>query len=108
MTPFVVFDLSGADAQKFLQGQLTCDVTKLTATYQATAISNLKGRVAFGLWINKTAASDYQLVISEDCANDFAQHIKKYAAFSKSDLIGTARGVTRDCRGCTKFCGNQR
>lgn len=86
MTPFVVFDLSGADAQKFLQGQLTCDVTKLTATYQATAISNLKGRVAFGLWINKTAASDYQLVISEDCANDFAQHIKKYAAFSKVTL----------------------
>ena len=86
MTNFVVFDITGTDAQKFLQGQLTCNVTKLTEQYQATAISNLKGRVALGIWIRKVADDTYQIVISQDCADEFAKHIKKYAAFSKLTL----------------------
>lgn len=86
MTNFVVFDVNGSDAQKFLQGQVTCNVNKLSDHYQATAISNLKGRVAFGIWIKKTADAQYQIVISQDCADDFAKHIKKYAAFSKLTL----------------------
>ena len=75
MTDFVVFDITGADAQKFLQGQVTCNVTKLSDQFQATAISNLKGRVALGIWIRK---------IADDA--EFAKHIKKYAAFSKLTL----------------------
>ena len=86
MTDFVVFDITGADAQKFLQGQVTCDVTKLSDQFQATAISNLKGRVALGIWIRKIADDAYQIVISQDCADEFAKHIKKYAAFSKLTL----------------------
>mgnify|MGYP001763262946 FL=1 len=86
MTDFAVFDITGADAQKFLQGQVTCDVTKLSEQYQATAISNLKGRVALGIWIRKIADDAYQIVISQDCADEFAKHIKKYAAFSKLTL----------------------
>ena len=53
MTDFVVFDITGADAQKFLQGQVTCNVTKLSDQFQATAISNLKGRVALGFGLEK-------------------------------------------------------
>ena len=86
MTDFVVFDITGADAQKFLQGQLTCNVTKLSDQFQATAISNLKGRVALGIWIRKIADDAYQIVISRDCADEFTKHIKKYAAFSKLTL----------------------
>lgn len=86
MTNFAVFDINGVDAQTFLQGQLTCNVNKVTDHYQATAISNLKGRVAFGIWIKQVADEQYQLVISQDCADDFAKHIKKYAAFSKLTL----------------------
>lgn len=86
MTDFVVFDITGTDAQKFLQGQLTCNVTKLSDQFQATAISNLKGRVALGIWIRKIADDAYQIVISQDCADEFANHIKKYAAFSKLTL----------------------
>jgi folate-binding Fe-S cluster repair protein YgfZ len=70
MTDFVVYDITGADAQKFLQGQVTCNVTKLSEQYQATAISNLKGRVAFGIWIRKIADDAYQIVINQDCADE--------------------------------------
>ena len=50
---FVQLTIQGEDAAKFLQGQLTSDVTKLGLSYQATALSNLKGRIDFGLWIKK-------------------------------------------------------
>ena len=83
MTNFVVFDITGTDAQKFLQGQLTCNVTKLTEQYQATAISDLKGRVELGIRIRKVGDDTYQVVNSQDCADEYGKHIKKYAGFSK-------------------------
>lgn len=88
LTPsaFVQFMLSGVDAKKFLQGQITCDVTKLGDHYQATAISNLKGRVAFGLWLKKITAEQFAIVVSQDLATELAKHIKKYGAFSKISL----------------------
>ena len=38
---FSQLTIQGEDAEKFLQGQLTCDVTKLGLSYQAAAICNL-------------------------------------------------------------------
>lgn len=84
MTDFCVMTLTGEQAAKFLQGQVTCDVDKLTAaTFQPTAISNLKGRVDFGVWLKRIDDTAFDIVLSADCAADFAQHIKKYGAFSK-------------------------
>lgn len=81
--------LKGDDASQFLQGQLTVNVHKLGLSYLPTAISNLKGRIAFGLWIKKYEDDDgllYELVVSADCADDLVAHVKKYAAFSKVSL----------------------
>lgn len=77
--------LTGVDAEKFLQGQITCDVKKISTDYQATAICNLKGRVEFGLWLKKLDDS-FAIVLSEDCVELFEKHIKKYGAFSKINL----------------------
>lgn len=85
MTQFIYYNLTGNDAEKFLQGQVTCDTKKLTAAYTPTAICNLKGRVHFGLWIKKSE-DGFSLVMAEDLAEDFAKHIKKYGAFSKISL----------------------
>lgn len=82
---FHAFSLTGDSASEFLQGQITADVEKLTDTFTPSAICNLKGRVDFGFWIKKTQ-SDYHIVISADCADAFAAHIKKYGAFSKITL----------------------
>ena len=82
---FSQLTLQGEDAEKFLQGQLTCDVIKLGLSYQAAAIGNLKGRIEFGIWIKKQAEKQYDVVISTDCAEAFQGHIKKFGAFSKFD-----------------------
>lgn len=82
---FTKISLSGVDAEKFLQGQLTCDVRKLQLAlgYQATAISNLKGRVDFGVWVKRVDETTFELVVSADCASALQAHLKKYGAFSK-------------------------
>ena len=82
---FSQLTLKGEDAEKFLQGQLTCDVTKLGLSYQAAAIGNLKGRIEFGIWIKKQAEKQYDVVISSDCAGALQAHLKKFGAFSKFD-----------------------
>lgn len=82
---FAQLTIQGEDAEKFLQGQLTCDVTKLGLSYQAAAIGNLKGRIEFGIWIKKQAEKQYDVVISADCADAFQAHLKKFGAFSKFD-----------------------
>ncbi|WP_199506919.1 MULTISPECIES: YgfZ/GcvT domain-containing protein [unclassified Psychrobacter] len=80
---FVQLSLQGEDAEKFLQGQLTCDVSKLGLSYQPTAISNLKGRISFGIWIKKQAEKHFDIVISADCGDALQQHLRKFGAFSK-------------------------
>ncbi len=80
---FAQLTVSGDDAEKFLQGQLTSDVTKLGLSYQATALSNLKGRIDFGLWIKKQAENHFDMVTSADCADALHTHLKKFGAFSK-------------------------
>lgn len=85
MTDFSTFVMTGADAEKFLQGQVTADVTKLRDGFLPTAICNLKGRVQFGLWIRRVT-DGVQIVISRDMAEDFAAHVKKFGAFSKIAL----------------------
>lgn len=80
---FSQLTIQGEDAEKFLQGQLTCDTTKLGLSYQAAAIGNLKGRIEFGIWIKKQAEKQFDVVISADCAAALQGHLNKYGAFSK-------------------------
>lgn len=83
---FCQFVYQGVDAATFLQGQLTVNVTKLTAHWQATAICDLKGRIQFGLWLKRVADDAFTIVISADLADAFMAHVKKYGAFSKAVL----------------------
>lgn len=80
---FVQISIEGVDAAKFLQGQLTCDVTKLGLSYQAAAICNLKGRIDFGIWIKRHGEQQFDMVISQDCSENLLAHLKKFGAFSK-------------------------
>lgn len=82
---FCAFQLTGIDADKFLQGQLTINTQKVGDTFLPCAICNLKGRVAFGLWI-KRVSDGFLLVMASDLADSFKTHIKKYGAFSKIHL----------------------
>lgn len=93
MTNFVQFLLTGngksvdklGDSSKFLQGQITININKINDIYLPTAICNLKGRVQFGIWLKK-CENGYHIVLSADLADIFANHVKKYGAFSKVEL----------------------
>ena len=80
---FVQLTLQGEDAEKFLQGQITSDVTKLGLSFQPTALSNLKGRIEFGFWIKKQDENQFDVVLSSDCAEALQTHLNKFGVFSK-------------------------
>ena len=84
---FTSFTLNGVDAQKFLQGQVTLHVERLEENVtRYTAICDLKGRIQFGLWLTKLNAESFVIVTTQDQAEEFAKHIKKFGAFSKMKL----------------------
>ncbi|NNP77580.1 aminomethyltransferase [Acinetobacter sp. Ac_3412] len=89
---FTAFSLNGVDAQKFLQGQVTVHVERLPENESRyTAICDLKGRIHFGLWIKRLNPESFELVTTQDQAEEFSKHIKKFGAFSKMKLeeVGT-------------------
>ena len=84
---FTAFSLNGVDAQKFLQGQVTVHVERLPENENRyTAICDLKGRIHFGVWIKRLNPESFELVTTQDQAEEFSKHIKKFGAFSKMKL----------------------
>jgi len=84
---FTLFTLNGVDAQKFLQGQVTLNAEALAENLtRYTAICSLKGRIQFGLWLKKNSPESFDIVVTDDQAEEFAKHIKKFGAFSKMKL----------------------
>lgn len=78
------YTLSGLEAGKFLQGQVTVDVNDLGINdIRPTAICDLKGRVQFGLWLRRVADDAFSLLVSHDQHEALRAHIRKYGAFSK-------------------------
>ena len=86
-TAFTSFTLNGVDAQKFLQGQVTFNTEALAENLtRYTAICSLKGRIQFGLWLKKINPESFEIVTTQDQAEEFSKHIKKFGAFSKMKL----------------------
>ena len=91
-TAFTLFTLNGGDAKKFLQGQVTLNAEALAENLtRYTAICSLKGRIQFGLWLKKISPESFEIVVTDDQAEEFAKHIKKFGAFSKMKLEQVGR-----------------
>lgn len=91
-TAFTLFTLNGVDAQKFLQGQVTLNAEALAENItRYTVICSLKGRIQFGLWLKKISPESFEIVVTDDQAEEFAKHIKKFGAFSKMKLEQVGR-----------------
>lgn len=78
--------VSGPDAAKFLQGQITCDVIAL-ADGQSTlgAYCNIKGRVE-SLFSIQRFGDEFILTMHAELVAPTMQELKKYAVFSKVNL----------------------
>ena len=83
---FEFIRVSGPDARTFLQGQVTCDTTKITPTQSVLgALCNLKGRVIADFRAAQWG-KDILLRVGTGLADPVLAVLKKYAVFSKLTL----------------------
>lgn len=78
--------VTGADAATFLQGQISCDIEKLSEdNWQLGAICNPQGRIVASFDATKKE-DHYLLRMPEDILALTITHLTKYAIFSKVKL----------------------
>lgn len=78
-----LLSVEGPDSDKFLQGQLSCDMNNVTARQGCFAIyADLKGRVVATLHVCKLAEKTL-LIVAADLLDVVADTLAKYAVFSK-------------------------
>ncbi|TDP00487.1 YgfZ/GcvT domain-containing protein [Marinomonas balearica] len=87
LTELGFIHVEGKDAQKFLQGQVTADVSKVTneaSSFGATCTP--KGRVISNFLICQVADEQYLLTLHSSLVEKTLAHFKKYAVFFKATL----------------------
>lgn len=90
---FTQLRFQGPDAAAFLQGYLTADMDALRPDVALpVACCNLQGRVVASGWASGEP-SDVYLLLAESAAAPFAEHLRKYLLFSKSQLTTPTAGL---------------
>lgn len=82
-----LISISGPDAIKFLQGQVTCDLRELNAErWLKGAQCNLKGRVIVSFAVAQLNEHTLLLRLAKDLRQPLLDGLAKYAVFSKVEL----------------------
>ncbi len=84
LTRFSTLKFSGEKTQTFLQGQVTCDMNALShhGAHSLAAICDHRGRMIANFWVVKWH-NDFLFILPKNMASLVADHLKKYAVFSK-------------------------
>ena len=82
---FSTLVITGPDAERFLQGQFTCDVTKITAEPSFGAYCDVRGRMIANFMLAKNNDAFY-LILPNTMLDIIEQQLKKFALFSKVTL----------------------
>lgn len=86
LTPlYGLIKISGNDAGKFLQGQLTCNVDLMTTQAKLAAHCNPQGRI-ISLFYIFNLANEYYLLLPIDMVTIAINALKKYAVFFKTAI----------------------
>lgn len=81
---YTLIEVKGEDAEKYLQGQLTCDVTKLEIGQTTlTAHCDPKGKTVSLFRLIRTEAQCFYVLIKKSLLPTALDLLKKYAVFSK-------------------------
>lgn len=79
--------IEGVDAQSFLQGQTTCDMTKLNeGRLLLGAHCNAQGRMSSSFWAFKTGEQGIALRLPKSNITNAVSALKKYLVFAKATL----------------------
>lgn len=100
LSQYRLIEISGIDAEKYLQGQLTCDVTKLENGSQTlTCHCDPKGKMSALFRLYRHSNEQFFAVMPVDLLPEALAQLKKYAVFSKvtftelnTPIYGTTSG----------------
>lgn len=108
-----LIEITGVDAQKYLQGQLTCDVAKLKVGDQTlTAHCDPKGKMSALFRLFRATEEQFFAIMLQDLLPEALTQLKKYAVFSKvsftecdTPLFGTTSGeiIANFCKKPTAY-----
>ncbi|WP_150300644.1 CAF17-like 4Fe-4S cluster assembly/insertion protein YgfZ [Pseudomonas profundi] len=82
-----VMSVRGADPRKFLQGQVTCDLDKVTADVSTLgARCNPKGRMQSSFRLLNSGEDEFLLCMNRELVSSQVSELSKYAVFFKTAL----------------------
>lgn len=92
LSDYQIVEVSGEDSLKLLQGQLTCDIQKVTESQaQLGGYCNIKGRLLSIFYALKYNQS-YWLIMPKSVSTHFIETLSKYAVFFQAEI-----GIKADC-----------
>ncbi|QLD33697.1 folate-binding protein [Mannheimia varigena] len=84
LSQYRLIDIAGADAEKYLQGQLTCDVAKIeVGSHTLTSHCDPKGKMSALLRLYRAESDKFVAIIHTSLLPEALTQLKKYAVFSK-------------------------
>lgn len=84
LSQFQLIEVQGIDAEKYLQGQLTCDVTQLAVgDHTLTAHCDPKGKMSALFRLYRAETERFFVIIRKSLLPEALTQLKKYAVFSK-------------------------
>lgn len=87
LSQYSVIKVSGEDAVSFLQGQVSCDMTKLESdNWLAGCHCNAKGKM-WSTFITKKIGDDIFIIATKESAAASLSELNKYGVFAKADII---------------------
>ncbi|QLB21006.1 hypothetical protein A6B43_05485 [Vespertiliibacter pulmonis] len=79
-----LIEVTGADTEKYLQGQLTCDVAKLDIGHQTlTCHCDPKGKISALFRLYRHQTEHFFIIIRQELLPEALMQLRKYAVFSK-------------------------
>ncbi|MFI0471285.1 YgfZ/GcvT domain-containing protein [Halomonas sp. HMF6819] len=82
-----VLDIKGENAEKFLQGQTSAQVSLANGTFAPlTCFCTPKGRIIANGQLFRVAEHHYRLLVSTTLAEKLATHLRKFAVFYRAEL----------------------
>ena len=98
LAPLRVLAIGGADAESFLQGQLSCDVRGLPpGTCRYGSFNSPKGRMLanFVLWRSPAGLDRFEMLLPEDVVEPVAKRLRMYVLRSKVVLTDVSADTRR-------------
>ncbi len=87
LTSYSLISVTGKDAEKFMQGQFTCNLQRVTLeSCQLGASCDNKGRILAIFKIAKVANERYLVRVPSEIAASFLGHMQKFVVFFKCTL----------------------